>query len=70
MLYRRESYELLSPVSGTQKGPTISDGNGEIRAPEVAHHGEVYADDFALTIKQRPTGAARGGLGVVDDPVR
>ena len=49
---------------------SVPNRDGEVRATELAHHGKVNSDHFALVIEEWTTGAARSGLGVIDDLVR
>src|ERR1700757_5002102 len=48
----------------------VANRNGEVRAAELPHHGKINSDHFALVIEKRTAGAARGGLGVIDNLVR
>ena len=41
--------------------------DGEICSSEIAHHGEVNSDDFALAVEKRTTRTAVGRLGIVND---
>jgi hypothetical protein len=43
--------------------------DGELCSTELAHHGEVNSDDFALAVEKRTTRAADGRLGIVNDLV-
>jgi len=45
----------------------VGDWDCEICSSEIAYHGEINSDDFALAVEKRTTGAANGRLGIVND---
>jgi hypothetical protein len=52
---------------GLQERLPVGYRDGEIRSAEVAHHGKVNSDNFALATEKRPARPTRGRLGIVDD---
>jgi len=59
---------VLSPLKASEV-TSRSNRNGKIRSAEFPHHSEVNSYDFALVIEERAAGAARGGLGIIDNLV-